>query len=349
MNEVVKYHNDLNNISLNSLTENQINILFTIFAKIENKDTKTIKFPISQIIEISGISTTNKEYLEKTIFNQFDKLQTLKIKYSNDDGTAQEVIFPRVHIDKKREFLSVKVSEAFAYIFNNLVSNFTRFELAEFVNLSGKYTKTIYRLLKQFRSTGYFKIEFERFKEILDIPKSYKRMSDIESDIIKPAIKELTAERNLFDQARIPFRKLNYEKGKTKGKGNKITHLIFTFTPENTDNKEQKAIKKDLKAIEQRREQKAYLEQFYNKKVEDLQGTLYILFSIVEEKENKITLNAHRYNKELHIDDQQCQVYFKSIEEIKEKIKEYEEKHKDTSKFRSDVAELFKNLNKKVN
>ena len=105
-NEVVKYHNDLNNISLGGLSENQINILFTLFAKVENKSTEILKFPINQIIELSGISTTNKDYLEATIFSQFDKLQNLKIRYSDDDGTAQEVIFPRVHIDKKREFLS---------------------------------------------------------------------------------------------------------------------------------------------------------------------------------------------------------------------------------------------------
>ncbi len=264
MNEVVKYHNDLNNISLGGLSENQINILFTLFAKVENKSTEILKFPINQIIELSGISTTNKDYLEATIFSQFDKLQNLKIRYNDDDGTAQEVIFPRVHIDKKREFLSVRVSEAFAYIFNSLMNNFTRFELAEFVNLSGKYTKTIYRLLKQYRSTGIFKIEFERFKEILDIPKSYKRMSDIESDILKPAIKELSSERSLFDQIRTPFKNLTYEKGKTKGKGNKITHLIFKFDPENTDNKDTKKLKKENAETKAKIENQDFSYQFYD-------------------------------------------------------------------------------------
>ncbi len=107
VNEAVKYHNDLNNIRLGGLSENQINILFALFTKIENKRMEILKFPINQIIELSDISTTNKDYLEATIFSQFDKLQNLKIRYNDNDGTAQEVIFPRVHIGKKREFLSV--------------------------------------------------------------------------------------------------------------------------------------------------------------------------------------------------------------------------------------------------
>lgn len=67
VNEAVKYHNDLNNIRLGGLSENQINILFALFTKIENKRMEILKFPINQIIELSDISTTNKDYLEATI------------------------------------------------------------------------------------------------------------------------------------------------------------------------------------------------------------------------------------------------------------------------------------------
>lgn len=336
MNEVVKYHNDLNNISLGGLSENQINILFTLFAKVENKSTEILKFPINQIIELSGISTTNKEYLEATIFSQFDKLQNLKIRYNDDDGTAQEVIFPRVHIDKKREFLSVRVSEAFAYIFNNLMSNFTRFELAEFVNLSGKYTKTIYRLLKQYRSTGVFKIEFERFKEILDIPKSYETR-DIEKQILKPAIKELSSERSLFDQIRTPFKNLTYEKGKTKGKGNKITHLIFTFQAENTDNKKIKAEKKEMKKRKDENEYKEFSNQFYGKKF-STNGITFLIYKIYKNKDETITADLENFSK---LSYGKTEPYnFKNLETLKKLIAEYEKNN--PKKDRPGVRKFFK-------
>lgn len=333
MNEVVKYHNDLNNISLGGLSENQINILFTLFAKVENKSTEILKFPINQIIELSGISTTNKDYLEATIFSQFDKLQNLKIRYNDDDGTAQEVIFPRVHIDKKREFLSVRVSQAFAYIFNGLMNNFTKFELAEFVNLNGKYTKTIYRLLKQYRSTGIFKIEFEKFKEILDIPKSYQ-MCDIDQQILKPAIKELSSERSLFDQKRTPFKNLTYEKGKTKGKGNKITHLIFKFTPENTDNKKQRAIKKESARLKKEQENQEFENQFYGKNFK-YQNSTFLIYTI-EKLENKINAKVENLRtKEIQI------ISFKSIEQIQEQIEKYENEY--PKKERPGLKKIFEN------
>ncbi|MBX1156973.1 replication initiation protein, partial [Campylobacter jejuni] len=51
---------------------------------------------------------------------------------------------------------------------------------------------------------------------------------------LKPAIKELSKERNLFDQVRVPFKNLAYEKEKAKGRGQggKVSGITFTFKPE---------------------------------------------------------------------------------------------------------------------
>ncbi|WP_162166970.1 replication initiation protein, partial [Campylobacter fetus] len=81
---------------------------------------------------------------------------------------------------------------------NNLETGFTAFELAEFSSLSSKYTQTLYRLLKQFKSTGYRSIKWAEFIEIMDIPTSY-RMFDIERQILNPAIAELTQEADIFN------------------------------------------------------------------------------------------------------------------------------------------------------
>lgn len=233
MNEIVQYHNDLNTIALSGLTESQINLLFSIFAKIKNKDTTDIKFHIDDLIRISGISTTNKGFLENAIFGNLAKLQNLKLRYETDKVKAQKVIFPDVELERATGELSIKVNETFSYLFNEFAGNFTRFELAEFVNLSGKYSKTLYRLLKQYRSSGWFRIEWDKFTDLMDMPQKMA-MRDIEKRILKPATKELSTERNLFDQRRTPFKKLEYSK-KKEGKGNKITHIEFYFEPELID------------------------------------------------------------------------------------------------------------------
>lgn len=49
----------------------------------------------------------------------------------------------------------MKVNEDFLYILNDLTKNFTLFELQEFNNLVCIF-KNLYRLLKQFKTTGNF-------------------------------------------------------------------------------------------------------------------------------------------------------------------------------------------------
>ncbi|EAI3389097.1 RepB family plasmid replication initiator protein, partial [Campylobacter jejuni] len=64
---------------------------------------------------------------------------------------------------KELESIEMQVNPRFEYILNQLTANFTAFELSEFIALSGKYTKTLYRLLKQFRTTGKAYFEWEEF------------------------------------------------------------------------------------------------------------------------------------------------------------------------------------------
>ena len=65
----------------------------------------------------------------------------------------------------------------------------------------------MYRLLKQFRTTGYYKITVEEFRRLLDIPKNY-RMSEIDKKVLMHIKKELPNY----------FKKLEIKKSKNKAK-----------------------------------------------------------------------------------------------------------------------------------
>ena len=56
------------------------------------------------------------------------------------------------------------------FLLNQLTSNFTRFELKEFVTLKSSYSKEFYRRMKQFKNTGFWKCSIEEFRYLLDIP-----------------------------------------------------------------------------------------------------------------------------------------------------------------------------------
>ena len=229
MNEVVKYSNELHELKFSSMNEAQQNVFFTLLQQFRNTDGYTLELDFHKVFELAQIA--NSSSYRKEILDKLGKLQEFKFRYQiNELGDLQQdVIFPSIATDSKNRVLRVKVSQGFKerYI-NSPLKGWTRYELAEFVGLSGTYTKTIYRYLKQFRSSGRWRIRYDDFKELLGIPESYKA-GNIDQRILKPIIKELSAERNLFDQRRTPFEKLIVKKHK---KGREIEALEFCFVPQ---------------------------------------------------------------------------------------------------------------------
>ena len=79
----------------------------------------------------------------------------------------------------------------------------------------------MFRLLKQYRVTGTYVVKMEDFRELLDIPKSYK-ISHIDQKVLAPIKGELSP----------IFKNLKITKNKSKRRGNKVLGFTFTFSPE---------------------------------------------------------------------------------------------------------------------
>ena len=246
MKEVVKYNNDFNMLRLPSFNELDQNLLFGMLIKV--RDNSECEFNAEELKSfISSKNPTAKELYNYAIFvrDKFFKANFREIK-EIDTGEFQETnyhlfnecsIYYYENESKEKLLTRIKlgVNPIFAYLVNELTANFTRFELAEFIAINGKYTKTLYRLLKQFRNTGFFEIEWNEFLRVMDIPQSYKQ-ADIDKRILNPAIKELSAEPNLFtNEKQTIFKNLTYKKikdPKGRGRGGKVIGIEFYFTPE---------------------------------------------------------------------------------------------------------------------
>lgn len=227
MKEVVKYSNELNKIQFSSINENQMNILFTILSKMrhDDRDNKT-EFDLNEIFNTANINTRNWDYLSQML-QGLGKLQDQKFQYRIGEKLYQGVIFPTIAIDREHKKLEVEINPVFRKNYLAEFGSFTRFELQEFVMLSGTYTKTLYRLLKQFKSQGVLYIKYDEFKRILGVPSTYKAC-DIDKQILKPALKQLQ-EVTIFDTVRQPFENLSVFKKKN---GRNIETLVFTFKPQ---------------------------------------------------------------------------------------------------------------------
>ncbi len=88
---------------------------------------------------------------------------------------------------------------------------------ADIFNIKGKYAKRLYTLLAQNPLSKDFKIELNKFRDILEIPEGYK-MGNIDQKVLNPALKEIEEKTDIMN--------IKIEKIKN---GRNIDKLIFTF------------------------------------------------------------------------------------------------------------------------
>ena len=232
-NEVVKYQNDLNTASIRSWTEKEMDVFFSVVAKIREKSAYHTTFSFEELREITPFkkNITKKEFVDELV-SVSKKLSTLNYLESSEDGMIVKlfVLFQTFDINGIEETLTVGVHPQFEYVFNKIGMEFTQFELDEFIRIQSTYAKSAYRLLKQYRTTGWWKVTIEDFKLLLDIPKSY-RPSDIDRQILKPILEQLGGS----DEDAI-FRNLKITKNKKagRGRGGVLTGYTFTFEKEKT-------------------------------------------------------------------------------------------------------------------
>lgn len=234
MSDLVVYGNDFNFMPLPKLTENEMNFFMAIISEL--KENREIEFDFMDFAyDLHLKSNLSAMELQNIFYKLAEKMLNFKVKYKTKNKAYAFVCFERLCLDFCTNKIEIKAQEDFYELITNLQMGFTKFELKEFMSLSGKYTKTLYRLLKQFRNTGLLKIDWSEFCKIMDIPESYKQ-ADIDKRIINPAIKELSSEPNLFtNEKQTIFKNLTYKKikdPKGRGRGGKVIGIEFSFTPE---------------------------------------------------------------------------------------------------------------------
>lgn len=343
MSDIVKYHNDFNKIKLPSFTEIEQDLLCGLMVKLKEEKNKVTFYP-SDLRNILKSSYDNKSLLEFSfsLREKFFKADFTIIEKNVKDEkelTAYRTInlftefaiyvFENEDVEKNElGRIEIQVNPRFEYILNQLTANFTAFELAEFIALSGKYTKTLYRLLKQYRSTGKARFEWNEFCRIMDIPEKLA-MCDIDKRILKPAIKELSQERNLFDQIRVPFKNLAYEKEKTagRGRGGKVSGISFTFKPENIqmqklENENQKIMSDEQKYLKILNNMKLNQVRFdYNDKLWQFNDFDFDEFKIIAVELIRDEYENLNFGNHMHFNAKNQEQFFKMIDTFRKGIR----------------------------
>lgn len=94
----------------------------------------------------------------------------LYLSYRTEDENKIRyfILFTGFEIDKAEKYVEVSVNPNVEYIINGLRAEFNKSEWSAFTSI---------------RSTGYYVVRIEDFRELLDIPKSYL-MSNIDQNFL---------------------------------------------------------------------------------------------------------------------------------------------------------------------
>ncbi|WP_101020878.1 replication initiation protein [Helicobacter pylori] len=256
----ITYHNNANKVNLGKLSERESNLLFAIFQKLKDQGNTLIRFEPQDLKRMLGIKISY-DNLTRTARSMWNKIKTADFWEVRDIivngrecvSEKNYMLFQVCEIvsDKEtREFLymDIQLNTGYNYLLNNLGmgGQYTSFNLLEFQRVRGKYAKTLYRLLKQYKSTGILSVEWSQFRELLDIPKDYE-MRNIDQKVLTPSIKELN---KIY-----PFEHLSYKKERKSHDKRKVTHIDFYFEqlPQGETKKQKQAdkqrAKRDIKLI----------------------------------------------------------------------------------------------------
>lgn len=170
----IKYDNTINISNISKLNSLEVNLLFSIFKGVMFK--KHIVFDIDQLCEMSCSHKNNmiKYRIESILDSLISNIFHLYIVVEDEKKKSHIHLFDTINYlyNDKKEIVGLEVilSNNGIKMLHNVRNNFTILDLEKFKKINSTYVKTIFRLLSQYKHTGYFKMDYKKFIEILDVP-----------------------------------------------------------------------------------------------------------------------------------------------------------------------------------
>lgn len=251
----VSYHNDMNKTGIESITSQEVDLFIGICQKLKNKGDEEITLSYSELRELSGRARNQKGDFTNFLDNFSDKIGSVNcriVRYENRNRIIEKFpLFSKFKIDETDSTLSIKINHEYIYMFNSIENNFTSFALVDLNSLRNKYAKLLYKLLMQYKTTGFYKVSMQDFRLFMGVPDSYD-MRKVTQNVLNPAIKDIS-KKGLVDNLKV--KKLSNGRGKT------ITDLEFSFSPEVKKSKNETQSSIEYEGLTQ--DQIEHLKNFY--------------------------------------------------------------------------------------
>ena len=366
--EVVRYNNDLNNKTyLKNFNALELNFFMAICSKLKTQGTGEVIFSFKELkkkIQYDRETTRNTDNFISKLRSTNRKILNSICEIETKDYIDQFVLFPTFRISKKTGTLTVRINQDYAYLLNDF-SNFTEFGLANFIKLSSKYVKLLYKELMQFKSTGKLYLTMEDFRKKLDIPDSYN-FSKIKNRILVPSIQDFSF---IFKKFKIVTTynngdeiEINENTEEKRGDKRKVTNINFYFVLSTKEDIIEVPVSKEIlkdkleantnEEIDIKEEERLFNLEMYRNKLEfdnDMAEEEITVERKKIEKYKEYIRETEKSNNRDYIDPVDFSInqdiinhYTLSISEAEEKIKKLEEKIVETKeeieKLKNEIA-----------
>lgn len=223
-NEIVRYSNAFNQLALTGFDAVHLDALMAIASKVRDQGASEVVLTYGELRQLMRTrSNLTVADLTKAIVAVNARLLRLTGQFMDGHRIVQLSLFNAFITDPEAQTLTVRVNGEYLYLFNDLTSEFTRFELKEFASLKSRYAKEAYRRLKQYRRTGLWIVDRDELCRLLDVPpKVAANTANLNRSVIKPIADELGPLIGLKIN-----RKYRHEPG-AAGRG-RLSGFIFTF------------------------------------------------------------------------------------------------------------------------
>lgn len=226
-NEMVKYDNLMNELSFRGFEQRDFDFLMALCSRMRNLGEEEQKFSYEYLMKLVDWDRSQKiERFHKDLGRMNKKLLSINASVILDEKEGREVdfvLFYNFERNLSKRELTVSVNKRFMGLLNSLSSNFTKFELSEYVHLDSRYSKQIYTQLKQrYRLRQHFwRPTVEELRTVLSIPESYttKRLYTL---LIEPSIETIKKCKG--------FEKLKCEVVRDHKRGRPVIGYYFTWT-----------------------------------------------------------------------------------------------------------------------
>jgi plasmid replication initiation protein len=227
-NQVARYKNEVNHIPMRRWSAEEMNFFFAVLTRMRDEDTNLVIMDKYELAELANYSINSNKSYKSTMSTLANKVGDLKYWKQSSNSLVTMPLFTYFNADWTDDLsdmtVEIEVNKRFKYILNEWnEGNWTQFMLNEFTAIQSTYSKSLFRLLKQWRTKGVREFSIDEFKHLMDVPKSYSS-GMITSRIINNAVEDLQPY----------FKDLKVKVLKSNSRGTPIIGFRFTWKPEKT-------------------------------------------------------------------------------------------------------------------